>query len=84
MSPKKVYTTEDVDDDWLLKGFELIPPFNVAQMADEVIEEFGEGAADHAQSMARLARGLNNLDAAEDYEQVHRLILEHNSEQGKN
>jgi hypothetical protein len=80
MSPKKNVTAEDAEEDLLFAGSELLPPFNVAQMVEDLIEDFGDVAADHARLMVGLARQLRKWETAEDYELVYRLILERQGE----
>ena len=80
MKNKHPITAEDAELDMVFEGFESLPPFNVAEMVENLIEDFGDGAANHAQLMIRLARSFNKPEIAEDYELVRQIILK---QQGK-
>lgn len=70
----------DAQEEFLSAVAELLPPFNVAQMVGDLIDDLGAIAADHAKLMVGLERSLHKWEIAEDYEVVYRLILERKGE----
>ena len=64
------------DEEIAFKGHEFFPAINIAQTVEHLIADRGlDAAAEHACSIARVARVMKENDVAQDWEEVHRLIL---------
>lgn len=63
-------------DDPAYDGFELFPSINIAETAENLIADRGlQEAAAHAAMVARTARAMKENEAAEDWDEVYRLII---------
>lgn len=86
MPRKRKYKAEDAAEDLvadMLKGTIQPDPINIAEEVDGMIAMWGfDKGAEDAAIMADYYRSAENVEMANDWAEVHRLILQRKSEQG--
>jgi len=64
-------------EEFVLKDHEVLPSINISQTVEDLVAERGiQAAAEHAAAAVRFANALKNLDAAADWDEVYRKIIE--------